>query len=270
MSDYIVHDSSLAAVADAIRTQTGRSGALEFPVQFASEINSLALKRGVLRHDAELIHTVSYDAMLVADEGNTIPAYTSTETMVRDAERIIDMTVDVEAYDYLLVERALTIPIYSVSPYQKPYWHEYHIVCGIYEFMIREKNLFKAISSDDTNTNLASNTYSITGNSILSWGKAGTDFVINGSAAYGLRQVLQTPSLTTAGLLRANNPRVYIRGAASSFPQACWEDVEDARLQYVFDVYRIPKGRLNLDGWAYKQAVEFCAECVNSADHKLR
>ena len=270
MSDYIVHDSSLAAVADAIRTQTGKDSDIIFPSGFVSDINSLALKRMVLRHDAELIHTASYDAMLVADEGNTIPAYTSAETMIRGSEPILVTTVDVEAYDYLLVERALTIPVYSVSPYQRPYWHEYHIVCGIYECAIREKNLFQAISSDDTNTNASSNTYSITGNSILSWDKTGTNFVINGSAVYGLRQSLQTPSLTTAGLLKANKPGVYIRGAASSFPPACWEAVEDARLQYVFDVYRIPKGRLNFDGWGYKQLVKFCAECVNSADHKLR
>lgn len=41
MADYIVSDTSLTAVADAIRESTGKSGQIAFPNGFVSEIEEM-------------------------------------------------------------------------------------------------------------------------------------------------------------------------------------------------------------------------------------
>lgn len=272
MSDYIVHDTSLTAVADAIRTQTGRSGALEFPTQFASEINSLALKRGVLRHDAELIHTVSYDRMLVEDEGVEIPAYTTAETQLITVQSLSpNIPIDLDLYDYTVITRTLTIPIYNNQAQIGAYWHDYYSVVAIVEIVYTPPRTFTGIISGesvDTPT-LSANTK--TSARRIRRNKNNTDWEATTSTTYGIRQSTSNVIVGSArNNLTLRTPTVAIRGASSDFPQACWEALEDVRLQYVMDVYRSPKNNLNLDGWGLSQEMNFIADCVNSADHKLR
>ena len=58
-----------------------------------------ALKMGVIRPDAELINTWSYDKLWVEDDLGTIPAYTTTSTTLQASVELTP-TVSLELDDY--------------------------------------------------------------------------------------------------------------------------------------------------------------------------
>ena len=74
------------------------------------------LKFGVLRPDAELIKTVSYDKYIVEDEEVTIPAYSTTAATLKASETLTDtVSVDLTTYNYYILIRMLTIPVYNIT-----------------------------------------------------------------------------------------------------------------------------------------------------------
>ena len=69
------------------------------------------LKMGVLRPDAEIVQTYSYDKYIVADEGITIPSYTTTQTALLASSNLSPtVSMDLTNYDYYVLTRTLTIP----------------------------------------------------------------------------------------------------------------------------------------------------------------
>jgi hypothetical protein len=74
------------------------------------------LKFGVLRPDAELIKTVSYDKYIVDDEKVSIPAYTTTASPLKASETLTDtVSLDLATYNYFVLIRMLTIPVYNTT-----------------------------------------------------------------------------------------------------------------------------------------------------------
>lgn len=55
MADYLVTDTELTSIANAIRTKGGTSASLEFPTEFVQAINDIQTGGGGASHDTELI-----------------------------------------------------------------------------------------------------------------------------------------------------------------------------------------------------------------------
>lgn len=74
------------------------------------------LKFGVLRPDAELIKTFSYDKYIVDDEEVTLPAYNTTAQKLKASESLTEtITTDLTTYNYYVLIRMLTIPEYNTT-----------------------------------------------------------------------------------------------------------------------------------------------------------
>lgn len=78
------------------------------------------LKFGVLRPDAELIKTFSYDKYIVEDEKVTLPAYNTTTQTLKASETLTEtVATDLTTYNYYVLIRMLTIPKYNTNAIAK-------------------------------------------------------------------------------------------------------------------------------------------------------
>ena len=79
-----------------------------------------SLKFGVLRPDAELIKTFSYDKYIVEDEEVTLPAYNTTAETLKASETLTEtVATDLTTYNYYVLIRMLTIPKYNTNAIAK-------------------------------------------------------------------------------------------------------------------------------------------------------
>ena len=93
-----------------------------------------------VRPDAEVIQRYEADDYVNADLGVEIPEYsTSAKTLVAAANLKPTITVDTDNYSYLIAERFLTIPEYSVETLAKGR-EEYQFSSYIYEIGDIEPN----------------------------------------------------------------------------------------------------------------------------------
>ena len=226
------------------------------------------LKYGVLRPDAELVKTYSFDKMAVADLELTIPAYTTTAQTLKASEDLSPTySLDMANYNYYILERMLTIPTYSVSTKAKGRV-EYHVNSALYEITEIPADSFQAIIST---TKLSSRSYAMTaaGNHyrLLYW-SSGTALAAQATAAYGTYQSVTAPAVSSA-VVTMKSPVLGIRGHTTYFTSTYMNAVTDIRVQYVFEIYRAPKGDYNIDGWGTAQNMMHIIDCANSQTHKL-
>lgn len=231
-------------------------------------IAALALTNSVLRPDATIVKTYSFDKMVNADLDITIPAYTTTSTVLKESENLSETyTCDFTNYNYYILERMLTIPTYSVSTKAKGRV-EYHINSAMYEITEIPENNFKAILNG---TELASRTTSMTaaGNffRLLYWSN-GTTLAAQSTASYGPYQSVTTPGISN-GVITMKTPVIGIRGHTTYFTSTYFNALTDFRVQYVFEIWRAAKNNLNVDGWGGFQNSMHIIECANSSNHKL-
>lgn len=226
------------------------------------------LKMGVLRNDAELVQTWSKDSLFVTDDGGTIPAYTTTATtLVASGDLTPTYTVSFATYNYYVLVRALTIPIYNTSTKSagRP---DYSILYGAYELVEFPASTFKSL---DGSKSYASRTFSTTatgsGNRMPYWTSA-TAISVYSSTTYGINQVIAAPGVSSS-TFTVRNPSLQIRGSTTYLTSAVWATLTDIRVQYIIEMYRVPKGHLNLNGWGLYQQGQHVIDCATSANHKL-
>lgn len=227
------------------------------------------LKYGVMRNDAELVKTYSFDKMAVDDLELTIPAYTTTATTIKASEALEETyTVDFSNYNYYILERVLTIPVYSVSTKGKGR-QEYHVNSALYELTEIPANSFQAII--DTSVKFTSRIATLVASAsyyrLLYW-SSGTALAAQSTQAYGMYQAVVAPTISS-GVITMNSPTFGARGHTTYFTSTYMNALTDVRLQYVFEIYRSPKNNLNLDGWGSAQNMMHIIECANSNTHKL-
>ena len=90
---------------------------------------STTLKMGVIRPDAELVQSWTYDKYIVEDEGVTLPTYSTTAQTLRASENLSPTAmVSSEEYDAMVVTRTLATPVYnsSATSTRRMIWSAYY------------------------------------------------------------------------------------------------------------------------------------------------
>jgi len=227
------------------------------------------LKPIVFKPTATLLQTYSYDKNIVSGEGKTWPGYTTSSTvLLASAAQATTITVDLANYTYLVVERMLSIPTYSVSTVAKGRC-EYNISVATYELTTAYSGELHAL----INTSLATtaNTNSVVSTGTFSreiYYSSGTALAAYSTATYGCYQTVTAPTLSSS-TLTINSPALGTRGHTTYFTSTYMNAVSDVRYQWVIEVWRCPKTNDSLNGWATRNNFTQVVSCVDSATHKL-
>ena len=206
-----------------------------------------ALKHIVMRPDAELIQTYTLDHMTVDDDEVTIPEYsTSAKTLLAGQNLSPTIAVDHDNYNYLIVEKTLTIPTYDIDTKAKGR-QDYSCGIAIYEIVKIPGSTFK--SRDGTAT-ITADAFSIPVSSYYRqiYYSSATAIAAYTASTYGIHQVFTAPAIS-ATVLTVKTPSLYIRGSTTYLTSTYYNALTDWRNQCVIDVYRAPKDNLNFDGW---------------------
>lgn len=220
-----------------------------------------------LRPDAEIIQKYETDDYVNADLGVEIPEYsTSAKTLVAAANLKPTITVDTDNYSYLIAERFLTIPEYSVETLAKGR-EEYQFSSYIYEIGDIEPNSMHSLIGNKTITarNISYPVKSLIRS--IYWSSSSAIAVYT-ATSYGVAQVVAAPAISS-NTLTVKAPSISLRGHATYFTSTFYNALTDIRRQYVIEVYRAPKNNLNIDGWDCSQQLNHIVSCVNTTNHKL-
>ena len=222
----------------------------------------------LMRPDAELVKKYTYDKHIVADEEVTWPGYTTTSTTLKASEDLTPtVTLDYTNYNYLVVERALSIPEYSVSTFGKGRV-EYSFAAAAYEIVEYPASTFSALINSTKYTTRSVSVYTA-GNAVrLIYFSSGTALTAYASAAYGVAQTITAPSVAS-GVLTLKSPALITRGHTTYFTSAYMGKVTDVRYQWAIEVWKAPKSNLSFNGWTMFTNSEHILGCVNSASHTL-
>ncbi len=226
-------------------------------------------KMGVMRPDAVLMKTFSYDKYITADEGIDIPAYTTTSKTLKATAALDETyTISYTDYNWYILERTLTIPEYSISSKAKGRF-EYGFSCSMYEVAdIPGSTLHALIDPTKAATSRSVSLVTVgTLVRVVYW-SSGTAISTYATGAYGAVQGIVAPALAS-GVITFNTPNLIVRGSTSYLTSTYMNAITDIRYQWVFEVYRAPKNNANLDGWGQSAQAKHIAECVASSTHKL-
>lgn len=262
MGQVLVTESNLHDIANAIR---GKNGLTETytPAEMATAISSIpvtgvVLKRGILRPDAVLVRTWSYDKMMYADEGISPKAYTTTSTTVKASVELTPTeTLDLATYNYYVAIRMATIPTYNIATKAKGR-QEYSLNGAFYEITRTPANTMHALVDTSKYYTNAANVVHSAGNLVREvYYSSGTAITYYTSAGYGYNQTVVAPTLssatTTNSVLTMNSPTFITRGSTTYFVKTFMNAVTDVRYQYIIELWRAPKNNFNLDGWGLTQ-----------------
>lgn len=229
-------------IADAIRIKNGSSDTY-LPSEMAQAIIDIPsggapIIMGVLRPDAELLQKWTYDKMLVADEEISIPAYSTTSQTLKASENLATYDGTPLTYRYLIVERALTIPEYSIATLAKGR-QEYVLSAGVYEWVYNPANQIQTIDGTKKYGQYSQMLSNGTVSRELYWSSASA-VALYTSNVYCLNQTLTAPTISSNKTITIKSPSIAIRGHATYLAETFFEAITDARLQYVIELYRIP------------------------------
>ena len=235
--------------------------------QDATKTVPIILKPTVLRPDAELVKTFTYDKRAVADLGLTLPGYNTTaQTLLASSNLSPTISVDLDNETFFVVERFLTIPEYSTTSKAKGR-AEYTYCTYIYELARVPANIIKTIDGSKAITSVSNLISTMTSFRLLYWSSASA-ISLYASNGYGCYQTPATPGLS-GSTLTIKSPALALRGSTTYFTSTFMNALSDIRYQYVIDVYKAPKQAMGIDGWVSNTLVNHVLECANSNTHKL-
>ena len=235
-----------------------------YPQNASKTVN---LKPTVLRPDAQLVQTYTFDQMAVEDLKLTIPAYTTGATSLKATANLSPtITINLATETFFVVERFLTIPEYSITTLGKGR-QEYTYCTYIYELARVPADAFKSMDGTKTITSASNIISTMSSFREIYWSSA-TALTAYGSNAYGCYQTPTAPAIS-GSTLTIKTPVLGIRGSTSYFTSTYMNAVTDIRYQYVIDVYKAPKQAMGIDGWITNEVVNHIIDCANSTTHKL-
>lgn len=223
------------------------------------------LRWGVLRQDAEVCKTWSYDFMAVADKELTIPAYSTTAKTVLASEALSDdtYTIDYTNYNYYMLQRMLAIPTYSITTKGKGRV-EYWLASYGYECVEVPASTYHALVDTTKYYTSATRAFYATGAWYRSmYYSSSSTFTAYSTTAYSTAMAVVAPTYSS-GTLTVNTPNLTMRGNSTYFVNTYWNAITDIRYQWVCELYRVPKAHLNHDGWGIAQQSRHIADCINN------
>lgn len=275
MSNAIITEQYLTDTADAIREKLGTTQ-LYTPPEFSDAIASISggsadLVLGAIRPDAELVQRWTYDKYIVADEGKTLPSYTTSAYTIKNAETLGTASVDIDAYDCYELIRTLAIPIYNITTVGRGRL-EYLMNVNSYEYIAVPGNTFHSLVDPSTKYTERNNYIASHGNIIRGFYYNSATIVQITSSTYGPYLTGGTPSVSISGSLATftvKSPSFHIRGSSSVFSSTYMDALTDIRYQYVVELYRAPKGNLNYDAWENTQQILHIQDCIDNNNNTL-
>lgn len=204
-----------------------------------------AVKMGVIRPDAELVQRWTYDKMLVADEGITLPSYSTTSQTLKATANIATYDGTPTTYRYFITQRCLTIPVYNIATLAKGREEYVYSVYGV-EWVYQPQGELCTLDGTKTYGQYSQMTAIGPFTREVVWNSA-TALNVYTSPAYCLAQNLQVPAITANKTITIKSPTVTIRGHTSYLTQTFYEAITDARLQYVIELWRVPND--DVLGW---------------------
>lgn len=223
------------------------------------------MKFGVIRPDAELLQSYTYDKLLVSDNVGTWPAYsTSNKTLLSSANLSPTITMSYEDYHYYVLERMYVYPIYNTNTVGAGR-EEYHFSSLCYEIAQTQENTFYAMNG----TPYATRVFTISGEPVgrlIYWTSSSAMAGYNGTA----QGLMINPVAPTAssGVLTIKSPSVTVKGSSTYLSSTYFGAVTDCRIQYIIEVYRV-SNESDLIGWGNTQQLLRMASCLNSSSHTL-
>ena len=259
MSDIIIAGATFPDVPKIIVPKVG-GGNAEF-----SEKPTLGLY--TIRPDAELIKTYTNDSLAVTDDKASMPSYNSSKavTILASANLSGTVTLDYDNYDYFAIERFLTIPVYNTDTIAASR-NDYAIASVAYELVDIPASTFKS-QSGVTYASRSVGAAAYTNYRMLYYTSASAVSVYT-STTYGIHQVTAAPAVSS-GKWTFKSPTLQFRGSTTYLTSAVYGTITDIRRQFVINVYRAPKGNLNLDGWGLQQQALHIIDCAKSNTHTL-
>lgn len=222
----------------------------------------------VMRGDAEKVYTLAYDKYIVADEGVDFPAYTTSAKTLKASETVSPtVSYDSTHYNYLIAERALSIPEYSVTTKAKGRV-EYSFASAFYELVDYPANTISGILDNKKLTSRSYSTFSAGNNVGLVYWSSGTAIARYATASYGVAQTITAPT-AGASTITIKTPALIARGHTTYFTSTYMNAVTDVRYQYIIEVYRAPKNSMSFDGWGMYNMSLHVMDCAISNTHKL-
>lgn len=248
---------------------TANAGTVTAPLGYYPENASktISLKPTVLRPDAQLVQSFTFDKYAVADLKLTIPAYTTTAQSLKATSNLSPtITVDTATETFFVVEKFLTIPEYSITTKAKGR-HEYTYCVYVYELARVPANTVYSIDRTGAVTSATNIIATMSTYRELYWSTASA-LTLYGSNGYGCYQTPTAPTIS-GSTLTIKAPVLGVRGSTSYFTSTFMNALTDIRYQYIIDVYKAPKEALGIDGWITNEVVNHILECANSTTHKL-
>jgi len=302
-------DSDLTSVANAIRTKGGTSSQLAFPSGFVSAISNIPtggstptgtkqigitqngtttedvtnyasaeitanvpqMQRSILRPDAVKVETWSYDKLWIEDEGETLPAYSTTAQTLKASESLeITHEFNLDNYKYFVLIRGLAIPIYNTDTIARgrPEWS---LSSCAYELVYPERGAFHALVDPTKSYGSVALSWITTGGALYRmpyFTNTSGSLSVYAATSYGLWVTMVAPSYAN-GVLYINSPNLTFRCQPNVFDQPFYEALDDIRFQWIIELWREPVGSLDYNGWVANQELDKILECVYSTDHKL-
>lgn len=224
---------------------------------------------GVLRPDAEVCWSHSFDQHLVADVGFTWPAYSTTTVTAIPSEELVTYTTDTEFYRYAILYRALCIPEYSITTKGKGRL-EYTFGSNIYEGA--KINRLYAISDPSVSRSTTANTF--TANTLTAFSRTmywtSSSTTTASTSTYGVRATAVGPTHGSDGSsITIKSPNVYVQGSSTYFASTYFNAVTDVRIQWIVEIYRVRWASMNIKGFNQTSQAMHIVDCVNSASHTL-
>ena len=299
-------NADLTSVANAIRTKGKTSAQLAFPEGFVSAVNAISepptgtkqisitqngtsttdvsgyanaevtanvpqMKRMILRPDAEIAESWTYDKLWIADEGETLPAYTTTQQILRQYEELnITHEWDLDNYKYSVLSRSLVIPYYNTDEIARGRV-EWSSSTTAYELTCFDGEDFPALVDPTITAGGRPTAWVATGVQFprLAYFVSSSYVSIYSSTSYGIWCSLTTPSYS-GNVPKIMSPQFTLRCQPNIFDQRFYEAITDIRFQYIIELWREPIGSLSYDGWTVTQAQDAIFDAIKSQDHKLR
>lgn len=217
----------------------------------------------VIRPDAELVKSWSYDKQLVRDENITIPSYSTATQTLKASSNIESYTIDPTAYSYLATYRAMTNPIYSTTAKGQGR-NEFCAQCGVFNLVFTKVQEIRSLDGTGKYIYSAMNTVQANStNRIGYWSNASTFSSTTGS--YG---VYQTITMTgNSSTITVSTPKISIRGQSNYLGSTYWGYMTDIRVQYIIELWRAPL--TPFPEWSLGSQYHHMLDCINNNNGTL-